>query len=69
MDLSWNSFSCGGFSFSDQRLVDRLRRQRCPESREFFTALALCHTVVCEWNDGQCLSVTSLIFHVKTISE
>ncbi|KAK2868944.1 hypothetical protein Q7C36_000815 [Tachysurus vachellii] len=52
LDLSWNSFSCGGLRFSDQRLVDRLRRQRCPESREFFTALALCHTVVCEWNDG-----------------
>ncbi|KAK3533435.1 hypothetical protein QTP70_020783, partial [Hemibagrus guttatus] len=52
LDLSWNSFSCGGLPFSDQRLVDRLRRQRCPESREFFTALALCHSVMCEWRDG-----------------
>ncbi|XP_053491012.1 phospholipid-transporting ATPase IC-like [Ictalurus furcatus] len=46
LDLSWNCFSCGGLPFSDQRLVDRLRGQSCPESREFFTALALCHTVM-----------------------
>ncbi|TTK63268.1 Phospholipid-transporting ATPase IK [Bagarius yarrelli] len=52
LDLSWNCFSCGGLPFSDQRLVDRLRGQSCSESREFFTALALCHTVMCEWRDG-----------------
>ncbi|KAI5620717.1 phospholipid-transporting ATPase IC isoform X2, partial [Silurus asotus] len=52
LDLSWNCFSCGGLPFSDQRLVDRLRGQSCPESREFFTALALCHTVMSEWRDG-----------------
>ncbi|XP_058256418.1 phospholipid-transporting ATPase IC [Hemibagrus wyckioides] len=52
LDLSWNNFSCGGLPFSDQRLVDRLWRQRCPEGREFFTALALCHSVMCEWRDG-----------------
>ncbi|KAF5892374.1 phospholipid-transporting ATPase IC-like, partial [Clarias magur] len=52
MDLSWNCFSCGGLRFSDQRLVDRLRGKGCPESREFFTALALCHTVMTEWRDG-----------------
>ncbi|XP_053094267.1 phospholipid-transporting ATPase IC [Pangasianodon hypophthalmus] len=52
LDLSWNRFSCGGLPFSDQRLVDHLREQNCPESRQFFTALALCHTVMTEWRDG-----------------
>uniref|UniRef100_A0A4W4FKB6 Phospholipid-transporting ATPase n=1 Tax=Electrophorus electricus TaxID=8005 RepID=A0A4W4FKB6_ELEEL len=48
----WNRFSCGGLLFSDQRLTNCLRERRCPESREFFTALALCHTVMSEWKDG-----------------
>ncbi|XP_035378976.1 phospholipid-transporting ATPase IC [Electrophorus electricus] len=52
LDLSWNRFSCGGLLFSDQRLTNCLRERRCPESREFFTALALCHTVMSEWKDG-----------------
>ncbi|XP_076880679.1 phospholipid-transporting ATPase IC [Brachyhypopomus gauderio] len=52
LDLSWNRFSCGGLLFSDHRLTDRLRQRRCPESREFLTALALCHTVMSEWRDG-----------------
>ncbi|XP_053369537.1 phospholipid-transporting ATPase IC, partial [Clarias gariepinus] len=52
MDLSWNCFSCGGLPFSDQRLVDRLRGKSCPESKEFFIALALCHTVMTEWREG-----------------
>ncbi|XP_017572271.1 phospholipid-transporting ATPase IC [Pygocentrus nattereri] len=52
LDLSWNRFSCGGLCFSDQRLVERLRERSCSESREFFTALALCHTVMSEWKDG-----------------
>ncbi|KAL7866652.1 hypothetical protein AOLI_G00144660 [Acnodon oligacanthus] len=52
LDLSWNRFSCGGLCFSDQRLVERLRERSCLESREFFTALALCHTVMSEWKDG-----------------
>uniref|UniRef100_A0A8B9KXK2 Phospholipid-transporting ATPase n=1 Tax=Astyanax mexicanus TaxID=7994 RepID=A0A8B9KXK2_ASTMX len=48
----WNRFSCGGLQFSDQRLVDRLLQRNCPETLEFFTALALCHTVMSEWKDG-----------------
>ncbi|XP_066503144.1 phospholipid-transporting ATPase IC [Hoplias malabaricus] len=52
LDLSWNRFSCGGLRFSDQQLVDRLRERSCSESREFFTALSLCHTVMSEWKDG-----------------
>ncbi|KAI4899997.1 hypothetical protein NFI96_014505, partial [Prochilodus magdalenae] len=52
LDLSWNRFSCGGLQFCDQRLVDRLREQTCSETREFFTALSLCHTVMSEWKDG-----------------
>ncbi|XP_063057432.1 phospholipid-transporting ATPase IC [Engraulis encrasicolus] len=52
LDLSWNRFSCGGLQFWDQRLVDRLVKERCPQSREFFTALALCHTVMTEWKEG-----------------
>uniref|UniRef100_A0A8B9KZG7 Phospholipid-transporting ATPase n=1 Tax=Astyanax mexicanus TaxID=7994 RepID=A0A8B9KZG7_ASTMX len=52
LDLSWNRFSCGGLQFSDQRLVDRLLQRNCPETLEFFTALALCHTVMSEWKDG-----------------
>ncbi|XP_071778034.2 phospholipid-transporting ATPase IC [Centroberyx gerrardi] len=49
MDLSWNPFSCGGLFMSAPRLVERLREQQCPDSRQFFTALALCHTVMAEW--------------------
>uniref|UniRef100_A0A8C2DCG0 Phospholipid-transporting ATPase n=1 Tax=Cyprinus carpio TaxID=7962 RepID=A0A8C2DCG0_CYPCA len=52
LDLSWNRFSCGGLKFSDQRLVDKLRERSSPECQEFFTALALCHTVMSEWRDG-----------------
>ncbi|XP_036374982.1 phospholipid-transporting ATPase IC [Megalops cyprinoides] len=52
LDLSWNPYSCGGLQFYDQRLVDRLRGQQCPETREFFTALALCHTVMAERREG-----------------
>ncbi|KAG1939757.1 phospholipid-transporting ATPase IC isoform X1 [Pimephales promelas] len=52
LDLSWNRFSCGGMKFSDQRLVDKLRERSSPECQEFFTALALCHTVMSEWRDG-----------------
>ncbi|KAL4658946.1 phospholipid-transporting ATPase IC-like [Arapaima gigas] len=50
--LHWNPFSCGGLQFSDQHLVDRLHDPGCSEVREFFTALALCHTVMAEWKDG-----------------
>ncbi|KAJ7993027.1 hypothetical protein DPEC_G00268180 [Dallia pectoralis] len=52
LNLSWNPFSCGGLHLSDQRLVDRLRGQQCPDSRQFLTALALCHTVMAEWREG-----------------
>ncbi|KAI2650373.1 Phospholipid-transporting ATPase IK [Labeo rohita] len=52
LDLSWNRFSCGGLKFSDQRLVNKLRERSSPECQEFFTALALCHTVMSEWRDG-----------------
>ncbi|XP_055074307.2 phospholipid-transporting ATPase IC [Misgurnus anguillicaudatus] len=52
LDLSWNRFSCGGLKFSDQRLVEKLRGQNSRECQEFFTALALCHTVMSEWKDG-----------------
>uniref|UniRef100_A0A3Q0SAS6 Phospholipid-transporting ATPase n=1 Tax=Amphilophus citrinellus TaxID=61819 RepID=A0A3Q0SAS6_AMPCI len=51
MDLSWNPFSCGGLFMSAPALVDRLRRNQCPLSRQFFTALALCHTVMAEWKE------------------
>ncbi|KPP57971.1 hypothetical protein Z043_124252 [Scleropages formosus] len=51
LDLSWNPFSRGGLQFSDQRLVDKLRDQDSTEVREFFTVLALCHTVMAEWKD------------------
>ncbi|KAF7668362.1 hypothetical protein LDENG_00016180, partial [Lucifuga dentata] len=49
MNLSWNPFSCGGLCMSAPRLVERLREQQCPLSRQFFTALALCHTVMADW--------------------
>ncbi|XP_026013863.1 phospholipid-transporting ATPase IC isoform X2 [Astatotilapia calliptera] len=49
MDLSWNPFSCGGLFMSAPALVDRLRGNQCPLSRQFLTALALCHTVMTEW--------------------
>ncbi|XP_061594939.1 phospholipid-transporting ATPase IC [Cololabis saira] len=53
MDLSWNPFSCGGLCMSAPSLVQRLREQQCPLSRQFFTALALCHTVMAEWKEGE----------------
>ncbi|XP_026161377.1 phospholipid-transporting ATPase IC [Mastacembelus armatus] len=49
MDLSWNPFSCGGLFMSAPTLVDKLRKQQCPLSRHFLTALSLCHTVMAEW--------------------
>ncbi|XP_069006033.1 phospholipid-transporting ATPase IC [Embiotoca jacksoni] len=51
MDLSWNPFSCGGLFMSAPSLVERLRGQQCSLSRQFFTALALCHTVMAEWKE------------------
>ncbi|KAM4595971.1 phospholipid-transporting ATPase IC-like, partial [Polymixia lowei] len=51
MDLSWNPLACGGLFMSAPRLVERLRGQQCPNSRQFFTALALCHTVMAEWRN------------------
>ncbi|KAG7239038.1 hypothetical protein INR49_030303 [Caranx melampygus] len=49
MDLSWNTFSCGGLFMSAPSLVEKLREQQCPLSRQFLTALSLCHTVMAEW--------------------
>ncbi|XP_051803658.1 phospholipid-transporting ATPase IK [Acanthochromis polyacanthus] len=51
MELSWNPFSCGGLFISAPSLVERLRGQQCPLSRQFLTALALCHTVMAEWKE------------------
>uniref|UniRef100_A0A672YKF3 Phospholipid-transporting ATPase n=1 Tax=Sphaeramia orbicularis TaxID=375764 RepID=A0A672YKF3_9TELE len=51
MDLSWNPFSCGGLFMSAPSLVERLREQQCPDSRQFLSALALCHTVMAEWKN------------------
>ncbi len=56
MDLSWNPFSCGGLFMSAPRLVEKLRGQQCPLSRQFLTALSLCHTVMAELKQG-CVSV------------
>ncbi|XP_041861295.1 phospholipid-transporting ATPase IC isoform X1 [Melanotaenia boesemani] len=49
MDLSWNPFSCGGLHMSAPSLVEKIRGQQCPHTRQFVTALALCHTVMAEW--------------------
>ncbi|XP_042272962.1 phospholipid-transporting ATPase IC [Thunnus maccoyii] len=51
MDLSWNPFSCGGLFMSAPSLVERLRGQQCPLSRQFLTALTLCHTVMADWKE------------------
>lgn len=53
MDLSWNPYSCGGLFMSAPSLVEKLRHQQCPLSRQFLTALSLCHTVMAEWKDGE----------------
>uniref|UniRef100_A0A3B5B6U2 Phospholipid-transporting ATPase n=1 Tax=Stegastes partitus TaxID=144197 RepID=A0A3B5B6U2_9TELE len=53
MELSWNPFSCGGLFMSAPGLVEKLRGQQCPLSKQFLTALALCHTVMAEWKDGE----------------
>ncbi|XP_068599620.1 phospholipid-transporting ATPase IC [Brachionichthys hirsutus] len=52
MDLSWNPFSCGGLFMSAPSLVEKLRGQQCPLSRQFLTALSLCHTVMVDWKQG-----------------
>ncbi|XP_047229759.1 phospholipid-transporting ATPase IC [Girardinichthys multiradiatus] len=52
MDLSWNPFSCGGLHMFSPTLVERLRGQQCPVTRQFLSALALCHTVMAEWKEG-----------------
>ncbi|KAM7410157.1 hypothetical protein PAMA_001550 [Pampus argenteus] len=52
MDLSWNPFSCGGLFMSAPSLVERVRGQQCPVSRQFLSALTLCHTVMAEWKEG-----------------
>ncbi|CAB1444306.1 unnamed protein product [Pleuronectes platessa] len=51
MDLSWNPFSCGGLCMSAPSLVEKLRVEQCPLSRQFLTALSLCHTVMTEWKE------------------
>ncbi|XP_040896932.1 phospholipid-transporting ATPase IK isoform X2 [Toxotes jaculatrix] len=51
MDLSWNPFSRGGLCMSAPSLVEKLRGQQCPISRQFLTALSLCHTVMAEWKE------------------
>ncbi|KAK2907735.1 phospholipid-transporting ATPase IC [Channa argus] len=51
MDLSWNPFSNGGLFMSAPSLVKKLRDQQCPISRQFLTALSLCHTVMAEWKE------------------
>lgn len=56
MDLSWNPFSCGGLFMSAPSLVEKLRKQQCTVSRQFLTALSLCHSVMAEWKKG-CLFV------------
>ncbi|XP_041791304.1 phospholipid-transporting ATPase IC [Chelmon rostratus] len=52
MDLSWNPFSRGGLFMSAPTLVEKLRGQQCPLSRQFLTALSLCHTVMADCNEG-----------------
>ncbi|XP_047444139.1 phospholipid-transporting ATPase IC [Mugil cephalus] len=51
MNLSWNPFSRGDLFMSAPSLVERLRGQQCPLSRQFLSALALCHTVMAEWKE------------------
>ena len=53
LDLSWNPYSLGSLQFYDQQLVDKLRARGCAEAQDFFTALALCHTVMSEWKEGR----------------
>ncbi|XP_074523704.1 phospholipid-transporting ATPase IC isoform X2 [Halichoeres trimaculatus] len=53
MDLSWNPYSCGGLYMSAPDLVEKLRGQQCAHSRQFLTALSLCHTVMAEWKEEE----------------
>uniref|UniRef100_A0A8C2ZZ55 Phospholipid-transporting ATPase n=1 Tax=Cyclopterus lumpus TaxID=8103 RepID=A0A8C2ZZ55_CYCLU len=50
--MNWNPFSCGGLYMSAPGLLEKLRGQRCPISRQFLRALCLCHTVMAEWKEG-----------------
>ncbi|XP_029356232.1 phospholipid-transporting ATPase IC isoform X2 [Echeneis naucrates] len=51
MDLSWNPFSCGGLFMSAPGLVEKLRGKQCPFTRQFLSALSLCHAVMAEWKE------------------
>ncbi|CAL8349182.1 unnamed protein product [Gadus morhua 'NCC'] len=55
MDLSWNPFASGQLSMWAPELVQLLRARQCPIVSEFFTALALCHTVMPEQSKGALL--------------
>ncbi|KAM9385836.1 phospholipid-transporting ATPase IC [Pholidichthys leucotaenia] len=52
MNLSWNPFSRGGLFMSAPGLVEKVRGEQCQHTRQFLSALALCNTVMADWNDG-----------------
>lgn len=51
MDFSSNPMYEPSFQFFDKTLLDDVRRGN-PHVQEFFRLLALCHTVMPEWKDG-----------------
>ena len=52
MDFSGVPHADKNFDFYDQRLMD-LIQNKDPEGGEFFRLLALCHTVMPEYKDGE----------------
>uniref|UniRef100_A0A8C5H0A6 Phospholipid-transporting ATPase n=1 Tax=Gouania willdenowi TaxID=441366 RepID=A0A8C5H0A6_GOUWI len=45
------------YSGDERKCFHRLREDQCPISRQFFTALALCHTVMAQWTEGKYIPV------------
>ncbi|XP_068090074.1 phospholipid-transporting ATPase IK-like isoform X2 [Hyperolius riggenbachi] len=46
VSFSWNKYADQTFHFYDSSLVEEIRQDQDPLLREFFTAIALCHTVM-----------------------
>lgn len=58
MDFSWNPHYESEFLWYDQSLVDAARRPATVDGTEntvltFFQLLALCHTVMPSWKNGE----------------
>lgn len=56
VDFSWNPFADGKLAFQDHYLIEQIQSGKESEVRQFFFLLAVCHTVMVERLDGECVS-------------